>query len=96
MSELFEAGEAHDQFLVVMLTAIHKRGLRDFNDETLRQYLTQEVLKDKKAAQLLPKVEGAKSLAEVAKISGALQDTISHITFAAPVFVASTASGLST
>ena len=92
VSELFEAGEAHDQFLVVMLTAIHKRGLRDFNDETLRQYLTQEVLKDKKAAQLLPKVEGAKSLAEVAKISGALQDTISHITFAAPVFVASTAS----
>lgn len=92
VSELFEAGEAHDQFLVVMLTAIHKRGLRDFNDETLRQYLTQEVLKDKKAAQLLPKVEGAKSLAEVAKISGALQDTISHITFAAPVFVTSTAS----
>ena len=87
VSELYEAGNANDQLLVVMLTGIHKKGQRDFKDENLQQILSQEVIKDKKAAQLLEKVQGAKSVADVAKIANAVQDTVQHITFAAPVFV---------
>ena len=87
VSELYEAGNANDQLLVVMLTDIHKKGLRDFKDENLQNILKQEVIKDKKAAKIMEQVGGAKSIADVAKVSGAVQDTVSHITFASPVFV---------
>ena len=87
VSELYEAGNANDQLLVVMLTAVHKKGLRDFKDENLQNILKQEVIKDKKAAQIIEKVQGMKSVAEVAKVAGAVQDTVQHITFASPVFV---------
>ncbi len=92
VSELYEAGNANDQLVVVMLTNIHKKGQRDFKDENLQQILSQEVIKDKKAAQLIEKIQGMKSVAEVAKVAGAVQDTVSHITFAAPVFVQKVAS----
>ena len=92
VSELYEAGNANDQLLVVMLTAIHKKGLRDFKDENLQQILKQEVIKDKKAAKILEEIGNAKSLAEAAKVAGAVQDTVSHITFASPVFVQKIAS----
>ncbi len=92
VSELYEAGNANDQLLVVMLTAIHKKGARDYNDENLQNILKEEVMKDKKSAQLIEKVQGMKSIAEVAKVAGAVQDTVSHITFAAPVFVQKIAS----
>ena len=87
VSDLYEAGDANDQLMVVMLTAIHKKGDRDFNDENLQNILKEEVIKDKKAAQLMEKIQGAKSVADVAKIAGSVQDTVNHITFAAPVFV---------
>ena len=92
VSELYEAGNANDQLLVVMLTAVHKKGQRDFKDENLQQILSQEVLKDKKAAQIIDKIQNMKSVAEVAKMAGAVQDTVSHITFASPVFVQKVAS----
>lgn len=92
VSELYEAGNANDQLLVVILTGIHKKGQRDFKDENLQNILREEVLKDKKAAQLIEKIQGMKSVAEVAKLPGAVQDTVQHITFAAPVFVQKVAS----
>ena len=92
VSELYEAGNANDQLLVVMLTAIHKKGQRDIKDENLQQILKQEVIRDKKADQLVEKIKGMKSVAEVAKVAGAVQDTVSHITFASPVFVQKVAS----
>jgi len=92
VSELYDAGEANDQLLVVMLSAIHKKGMRDINDENLHQILVQEVTKDKKAAKIIEQVQGKKSVAEVAKITGAVQDTVAHINFASPVFVQKVAS----
>ena len=92
ISELYEAGNANDQLLVVMLTAIHKKGQRDIKDENLQDILKQEVIRDKKADQLVAKIKDMKSVAEVAKVAGAVQDTVSHITFASPVFVQKVAS----
>ena len=92
VSELYEAGNANDQLMVVMLTAIHPKGLRDFNDENLQNILKEEVIKEKKAAKIIEKMQSAKSVADVAKMAGAVQDTVSHITFAAPVFVQKVAS----
>lgn len=87
VSQLYECGNNNDMLMVVVLTGIHQKGDRDFNDENLKNLLTQEVIRDKKAAQLLEKIGGAKSVAEVAKLQGAVQDTVSHISFAAPTFV---------
>ncbi len=87
VSELYECGATNNELLVVALTDIHKTGKRDINDPNLKMMLEQEVLKDKKAAQIIEKMEGAKSVADVAKIPGAVTDTIGSITFSAPTFV---------
>jgi len=92
VSELYEAGNANDQLLVVMLTAIHKKGQRDIKDENLQDILKQEIIREKKADKLVAKIKDMKSVAEVAKVAGAIQDTVSHITFASPVFVQKVAS----
>lgn len=92
VSDLYECGSNNDQLLVVILTDIHKKGPRDLNDTNLKNILEQEVIKDKKAALLQDKMKEAKNLAQVAQMGGAVQDTVQHITFAAPVFVQKTAS----
>ncbi len=92
VSELYECGNNNDQLLVVMLTDVHKKGTRDMNEASLKSILEQEVIKDKKAVMLQDKIQGVKSVADVVKLTGAVQDTVSHITFAAPVFVQKVAS----
>ena len=86
VSPLYECGE-NDHLLVVMLAGIHKKGYLDMNDEQLRTFLTNEVMKDKKAALLLEKMKDVKSVADAAKIEGAVTDTIHHITFTGNAFV---------
>ena len=44
-------------------------------------------MKDKKAAMLMEKMQGVKSVADVAKMEGAVTDTIKHITFTSNAFV---------
>ena len=92
VSELYEAGNANDQLLVVMLTGIHKKGWRSLEDEELKQFISEEVIKDKKADMILAKIKDAKNLMDIAKVQGAVQDTISQITFSSPAFVMKTAS----
>lgn len=86
VSPLYECGE-NDHLLVIMLTGIHKKGYLSPEDEQIRSFLTNEVMKDKKAALLLEKMNGAKSVADVAKLEGAVTDTIKHITFNGNAFV---------
>ena len=86
VSPLYECGD-NDHLLVIMLTGIHKKGYLTLDDEQIRTYLTNEVLKDKKAALLMEKLNGVKSVADAAKIEGAVTDTIKHITFTGNAFV---------
>ena len=44
-------------------------------------------MKDKKAVMLQEKMKNAKSIADVAKIEGAVTDTIKHVTFTGNAFV---------
>ncbi len=92
VSELYECGTNNNELLVVMVTDIHKKGRRSLTDPNLRAVVEQEAIKDKKAALLLERTAGAKSLAEVMKAQGAVSDTLSNVTFASPVFVMKTAS----
>jgi len=86
VSPLYECGE-NDHLLVLMLKGIHKKGYLAWDDEQIRPFLTGEVMKDKKAALLAEKMKGAKSVADVAKMEGAVTDTISHISFTSNAFV---------
>ncbi len=89
VSPLYECGE-NDHMLVAILTGIHKKGYRTMED--MKEYLTQEVLKDKKAEKLKEKLSRAKSIADVMKERDAVSDTIKHVTFDASAFVMKTAS----
>ena len=86
VSPLYECGD-NDHMMVVILTGIHKKGYLAWDDEQVKDFLTTEVRKDKKAALLQEKMKGSKSIADVQKIAGALTDTISHINFNNNAFV---------
>ena len=86
VSHLYECGEK-DHMLVIVLTGIHEKGYLAWNDEQIRTFLTGEVMKDRKAAMLAEKMNGVKSVADVAKMEGAVTDTIHHISFGGSAFV---------
>ena len=86
VSPLYECGD-NDHLLVVMLTGIHPKGYMNWDDEQVKAYLTSEVQKDKKAAKLQEKMQAAKSIADVAKMEGAVTDTVKHVNFASNAFI---------
>lgn len=86
VSPLYECGE-NDHLLVIILNSVHDKGYMAWDDEQIRSFLTAEVIKDKKAAILMEKMNAAQSIADVAKMEGAVTDTIKHITFASTAFV---------
>lgn len=85
ISPLYECGD-NDHLLVIALTKSHDKGYRSFDDDKVKEYLKQEVLKDKKAEQIIAKVKGVKSIA-AAKAKGAKITDLNQITFASPAFV---------
>ena len=86
-SPLYECGD-NDHLLVMVLNKIHRAGYRDLSDPQVREMVKAEVIKDKKAEQIIAKVKGVKSIA-AAKAKGAKVAPVSQVTFAAPVFIAS-------
>lgn len=86
-SPLYECGD-NDHLLVMVLNKIHRAGYRDLSDPQVREMVKAEVIKDKKAEQIIAKVKGVKSIA-AAKAKGAKIAPVSQVTFAAPVFIAS-------
>lgn len=88
-SPLYECGD-NDHLLVVCLAGVHKKGYMAWDDEQVKSYLTSEVVKDKKADVLIEKMSTAGSLADVAKLEGAVSDTVKHVTFAANAFISKT------
>lgn len=88
ISPMYECGE-NNHLLVVVLDKIHPAGNRALNDEQVKEMVKAEVMKDKKAAQLMEKAKGVNSIA-AAKSKGANVSTVGQVTFAAPVFVSAT------
>ncbi|MBR5657603.1 MAG: SurA N-terminal domain-containing protein [Prevotella sp.] len=88
ISPMYECGE-NNHLLVVVLDKIHTAGNRALTDEQVKEMVKAEVMKDKKAAQLVEKAKGVNSIA-AAKSKGANVSTVSQVTFAAPVFVSAT------
>ena len=88
VSPLYECGD-NDHLLVVVLDNINNVGYRSLDDAQVKEYVKDEVLKDKKAEMLMAKLNGVKSVA-AAKAKGANVSTVNQVTFAAPVFVPAT------
>ena len=88
ISPLYECGE-NDRMLVLALTKINKKGYLGLDNEQVKEYITREVTKDKKAEALLAKAQGVKSIADAQK-KGAKVSTVNQVTFAAPVYVSET------
>lgn len=87
VSPLYECGD-NDHMLVVILTGINEKGYRSM--ESVKDYLSQEVIKDKKAEMLKEKLANAKTITDMKKITGVVSDTIKHVTFSAPAFISQT------
>lgn len=87
ISPMYECGN-NDQLLLVVLDKIHPKGYRSYDDPQVKEFLKAEVLRDKKAEQLMAKAKDVKNIA-AAQAKGAKVDTVNQITFAAPVFVMS-------
>lgn len=90
VSPLYECGD-NDHLMVIVLSAIHPKGYRSWDDPQVKEILKREVVKDKKAEKLMAKLKGVNSIA-AAQAKGAKVSTVSQITFAAPAFVQATGS----
>ena len=90
VSPLYECGD-NDHLMVIVLSAIHPKGYRSWDDTQVKEILKREVIKDKKAEKLMAKLKGVNSIA-AAQAKGAKVSTVSQITFAAPAFVQATGS----
>ena len=89
VSKMYECGNS-DNMLVVALTAVNPVGYRSM--ESVKDILTREVIKDKKAKQISEKMAAWKSVNDARQMTGAVVDTVKHITFNSPVFVSATGS----
>ena len=90
VSPLYECGD-NDHLMVIVLSAIHPKGYRSWDDPQVKEILKREVIKDKKAEKLMAKFKGVNSIA-AAQAKGAKVSTVSQITFASPAFVQATGS----
>ncbi len=88
ISPLYECGD-NDHLMVLVLTNINKKGFRSLDDEYVKNFVKDAVIKDKKAEILLQKASGIKDIKTAEKDSAKIS-TIDQITFSAPVFVQTT------
>lgn len=87
ISPLYECG-SNDHLLLVALTGINKEGYRA--QEKLKEDLTEVVKNEKKIAKIYESVKNVKSMAEAQNLKDVVVDTIKHVSFSAPAFIAST------
>ena len=87
VSPLYECGE-NDHLLVVALEAINPAGYVNINK--VSDMLRSEVLRNKKAEQIMGQMKGFNSLAQVKGMKDAISDTVKHVTFNAPAFISVT------
>ncbi|MGN0047622.1 MAG: peptidylprolyl isomerase [Bacteroides sp.] len=88
VSGLYECGES-DRMLVVAVAGITPEGYRPL--AMVQEQLRAEVVRDKKAEKIMAdmKAAGAASFDQYKSLPNAVSDSIKHVTFAAPAYIAS-------
>lgn len=89
LSPLYECGES-DRLLVIGLTGINKEGYRPV--EAVKDQLRAEIIKDKKAEKIMAdiKAKNISSFDQCKSIANVTTDSVKHVTFNAPTYVAMT------
>ena len=87
VSQLYECG-SNDHLMIVALTGINEEGYR--SEAKLKDMLTEEIKLEKKVAKLYESAKNVKSIAEAQKLKDVVVDTIKHVSFASPTYIAST------
>lgn len=87
VSGLYECGES-DRMLVVGLSGIIEEGYRPLSQ--VQDQLKAEIIKDKKAEKIMAdmKAANATSFDQYKSMANAVSDSVKHVTFAAPAYVA--------
>ncbi len=88
VSPMYECGD-NDHLLVVVLNKVHPIGYRTLDDPQVKDMVKAEVLKDKKAEQIMAKISGVHNL-NVAKAKGGIISNVNQITFSSPTFLPAT------
>ena len=89
VSPLYECGN-NDHMMVVAVEKINPAGYRDIN--SVADMLRMEIRREKKAEKILAEMNGVTSIEQVKGMANAVNDTIKHITFNAPAYIAATRS----
>ncbi len=89
VSPLYECGN-NDHLMVVALDEVNPAGYMNINQ--VADGLKAELIRNKKAEKIMDQMKGFNSLAQVKAIKDAVSDTVKHVTFAAPTYVAVTRS----
>ncbi|MDE6720773.1 MAG: SurA N-terminal domain-containing protein [Bacteroidaceae bacterium] len=87
VSQLYECGN-NDHLLIVALTNINKEGYR--SEAKLKDMLTEEIKQEKKVEKLYESAKNVKNMAEAQKLKDVVVDTIKHVSFSAPTYIAAT------
>ena len=88
VSPLYECGD-NNHLLLVVLDRINPVGYRSLNDPQVKEMVKAEVIRDKKAEQIVAKLNGVTSIA-AAKTKGGVVTPVNQVTFASPVFLTAT------
>lgn len=87
VSQLYECG-SNDHLMIVALTGINEEGYR--SEAKVKEMLTEKIKLEKKVAKLYESAKNVKSIAEAQKLKDVVVDTIKHVSFASPTYIAST------
>lgn len=87
VSGLYECGES-DRLLVVALAGVTPEGYRSL--QQVQDQLRAEIVKDKKAEKIMAdmKAANATSFDQYKSMTNAVSDSVKHVTFAAPAYIA--------
>ncbi|WP_321330681.1 SurA N-terminal domain-containing protein [uncultured Bacteroides sp.] len=87
VSTLYECGES-DRMLVVLLTGVTEEGYKSLAQ--VKDQLKAEIIQDKKAEKIMAnlKAANATSFAQYKTMPNVVTDSVKHVTFAAPAYVA--------
>ncbi len=87
VSSLYECGD-NDHMMVVALEKINPAGYRNIN--TVADMLRAEIRNNKKAEKIMADMKNCSSLDQVKAMKNAVSDSVKHITFNAPAYIAVT------
>ena len=87
VSGLYECGES-DHMMVVALAGVTEEGYRSVDQ--VKDQLKAELIRDKKAEKLIAQLGGVKasSIEQFKSVPNVVTDSVKHVTFAAPAYVA--------